>query len=107
MVVVYVSSRCPNCARLLESLRQIASLQSARIVDIDVTPVSGIEYVPTVVDGSSTMTGKEAFTWLQQYQGEVDLQPVDLGFGGLSYGVINSQNEVGYANGAFPFTQGQ
>lgn len=104
MIVVYVSSRCPNCSRLLESLRQIPSLQSARIVDIDVTPVSGIEYVPTVVDGSTSMTGAKAFEWLQQYQGEVDLQPVDVGFGSLSYGLINDSNSVGYASGAFPFS---
>jgi hypothetical protein len=105
MVVVYISQRCPNCVRLLESLRQIPSLQSARVVDIDVSPVSGIDYVPTVVDGGSTMTGAKAFEWLQQYQGEVDLQPVELGFGGLSYGLINDSNSVGYASGAFPFSE--
>ena len=103
--VVYVSSKCPNCQRFLDSLRGIPSLQqTVRVHNIDHAPASGVEFVPTLVDsGGQSHVGAKAFQWLQQFQGERDYEAVSLGTGKLSFGMINSSSSIEYASGAFPF----
>lgn len=103
--VAYISQRCPNCHRFLESVRAIPSLQqSMRVVDIDQTPTPQIQYVPTVVDKTGTaMTGAKAFEWLQQFASEVEYQPMQLSMGTLSYGSINDGGAIDFANGTYKF----
>lgn len=88
MIVVYVSPRCSNCARVLGLLDKIPSLQGARVVDIDRTPVPGIEYVPTLVDQNGrSHVGSAVLEYLKQFDGEIELESVQLG-GGLAFGSI-------------------
>lgn len=103
--VAYISQRCPNCARFLESVRSIPSLQqSLRIVDIDQVPQPGVQYVPTVVDASgATLVGAKVFEWLKQFQSEVEYQPMQLSMGTLSYGSIEEGGAIDFANGVYKF----
>jgi len=103
--VAYISQRCPNCSRFLDSVRTIPSLQhTMRIVDIDQTPHTGIQYVPTVVDQSGqSLVGAKAFEWLKQFQSEVEYQPMSLSMGTLSYGSIHDGGAIDFANGAYKF----
>lgn len=101
--VAYVSTRCPNCTRFLESVRTIPSLQhSLRVVDIDQSPNPSIQYVPTVVDAKGSMlVGQKAFEWLKQFQSEVSYQSMPLSMGSLSYGDLTSGGSTQYADGTF------
>lgn len=103
MSVAYISQRCPNCNRFLESVRSIPSLsQSLRIVDIDQTPSPSIQFVPTVVDQSGkTLVGSKVFEWLREFQGEVEYQPMQLSMGSLSYGSIHDGGAIDFANGVY------
>lgn len=105
MSVAYVSQRCPNCSRFLESVRSIPSLsQSLRIVDIDQTPTATVQYVPTVVDErGKTLVGSKVFEWLAQFQSEVEYQPMHLSMGSLSYGSIHDGGAIDFANGVYKF----
>jgi len=90
MIVVYVSSRCSNCARVLDLLKKIPSLQGARVVDIDRSPVQGIEYVPTLVDQNGrSHVGSAVLEFLKQFHGEIELESVHLNASGLSFGSIS------------------
>lgn len=101
--VAYVSQRCPNCTRFLETVRSIPSLQhSLRVVDIDQTPHPSIQYVPTVVDkNGTTLVGSKVFEWLQQFQAEVEYESMNMSFGDLSYGSINDGGAIDFANGVY------
>lgn len=103
--VAYVSQRCPNCQRFLESVRSIPSLQqSMRVVDIDQIPQPGIQYVPTVVDkNGQQLVGTKVFEWLKQFQSEVEYQPMQLSMGSLSYGSIDDGGAIDFANGVYKF----
>lgn len=103
--VAYISQRCPNCTRFLETVRSIPSLQhTLRVVDIDQTPTPAVEYVPTVVDRSGqAMVGAKVFEWLKQFQSEVEYEPMQLSFGTLSYGSINDGGAIDFANGVYKF----
>jgi len=96
-VVIYISHRCSNCVRLINTIKRIPSLQSARIVDIDRGPVQGIEHVPTLVDQRGRRhVGGKAFEFLKQFEDEIHIQPVQLGTGSLTYGSLNDGGELHY-----------
>jgi len=89
MIVVYVSSRCSNCARVTGLLTKIPSLQGARVVDIDRTPVQGIQYVPTLVDQrGKSHVGSEVLEFLKSYEAEIELEPAQFG-SSLAFGRID------------------
>jgi hypothetical protein len=89
MIVVYVSSRCSNCTRVLGLVSKIPSLQGARVVNVDVHPVQSVEYVPTIVDDTGrSHVGSAALEYLKQFNGEIELESVSLG-AGLAYGSID------------------
>jgi len=97
MIVVYVSPRCSNCARVLGLVNKIPSLQGARIVDIERTPVQGVEYVPTLVDQNGTShVGSAVLEYLKQFDGEIELEAVHLG-SGLAFGSIEDGGEINRA----------
>jgi glutaredoxin len=95
-ITVYVSSQCPNCDRLVKTLRRLKL--KATLVNIDQTPVNGLTAVPTVVDGRQTMVGTKAFEWLQSYESEMPLEEyatvLGEGCGGLSYTDLESGDTV-------------
>lgn len=96
--VLYMSERCSNCNRMVNTLKRIPSLQSTRVVDIDRTPTPGIEYVPTLVDSrGTTYIGSKAFEYLKQYDGEIELEGMQLGSGGLAFGSIQDGGELNYS----------
>jgi len=101
--VAYISTRCPNCQRFLETVRSIPSLQQTlRIVDIDRTPHPNVEFVPTVVDNKgSVMVGQKVFEWLKQYQSEVEYTPMPLSMGSLSYADLGEGGSLAYADGSY------
>lgn len=103
-IVIYISHRCSNCVRLLNTIKRIPSLQAARIIDIDRGPVQGIEHVPTLVDQRGRRhVGGKAFEFLKQYEDEIDIQPLQLGSGSLPYGSIQDGGELQYTNDLYEF----
>jgi len=72
------------------------------VVNIEQSPVPGIDRVPTLIDerGRSYIGGK-AFEFLKKYEHEIDLQPMQLGTGSLAYGSIDNGGELGYIDGFY------
>lgn len=101
MTTVYVSSRCPNCARLVKTVQRL-KLPGVSVVDIDHTPVNGLKAVPTVVDAKGTvMVGTQAFEWLQGHESRLPLESyattLGEGDGGLSYTELETDETVNAA----------
>mgnify|MGYP000391311591 CR=1 FL=1 len=94
MIVIYYSPRCQNSVRLLGAVRRIPSLQGARLVNVDTSPVSGITHVPTLVDehGNSHIGGG-AFTFIKRFDDEIEIEAMQLGGGGLTYGTIEPDDD--------------
>ena len=111
MNTVYISNQCPNCIRLLSTIRRIASLNSStRIVDIDsqMSPEqrSQIEFVPTFATAAGAMfVGAKAFEYLKQYDGEIELDSAPLGGGSLAFGAIDDGDGLGYSGFYGEFTK--
>ena len=97
-IVIYTSSNCPNCARLLATLRRIPSLAGkAPVVEVSsidpqVLTTQGITAVPTIVAQGRPHIGKAAFEYLAQFNGELEIESVSLGTGALAYGSIGSEH---------------
>ncbi len=95
-LLVYISQSCPNCARLVDTLKRIPSLRATtKIVDIDTLPPqqvasSGLTAVPTLVAQGRMHVGKDAFEFLSQYNGEIEYESVSFGNGSLVYGSLDS-----------------
>lgn len=102
VLTLYMSKKCANCARMMNTIRRIPSLQDTRIIDVEFSPAPGIEYVPTLVDqrGKHHVGGK-AFEYLRQFDGEITLEPMQLGTGSLAYGSIENGNELNFIQGYF------
>ncbi len=97
MITIYVSTRCSNSSRLLNIIRRIPSLQGANIVDIDRGAPNGIEYVPTIVDERGGLhTGSKAFEYLKRFDAETEIQAMDIGSSGLSYGSLDHGGELDF-----------
>lgn len=97
-IAIFVSDRCSNCNRFLSTVRRIPSLQSARVVDVGQNHVPDITHVPTLVDTRGTRhVGSKAFEWLKRFEGEIEIEPMQLGSKSLSFGDINKSGEYGYA----------
>jgi len=98
MTTVYVSSRCPNCTRLVKTIRRL-QLPGITLIDVDHTPVNGLKAVPTVVDTQgSVMVGTQAFEWLQGHEARLPLEAyattLGAGDGGLSYTDLETDETV-------------
>lgn len=94
MIVIYYSPRCQNSVRLLGAVRRIPSLQGARLVNVDDSPVSGVTHVPTLVDEHGTLhVGGDAFTFIKRYDDEIEIEAMQLGGGGLAYGSIDPDDD--------------
>jgi hypothetical protein len=82
MATVYYSDRCANCKRFLTGVQRSSSLRdTVQLVNVDVTPVQNLQYVPTVVlhDSGAMYVGTVAFEWLKQHGANVeDDLPPDL-----------------------------
>lgn len=100
--IIYVSQQCPNCIRLLDTIRRLQL--KVRVVDIDVhVPQHQISVVPTVItDQGQTKTGTDAFEWLQTFESHMPLESyatvLGEGEGGLSYTDIESNETVNATN---------
>lgn len=99
-LIVYTSPSCPNCVRLLDTLRRIPSLKrAAKIVDVNEMPPqqvasSGLTAVPTLVVKGRMYTGKEAFEYLGQFNNEIEYEPVSFGGGSLVYGSLGGGGDM-------------
>jgi hypothetical protein len=105
MATVYYSDRCSNCKRFLDGVKRSPALgQSVQMVDVDVTPVQNLEYVPTVVMESGAMyVGTQAFEWLKQYGGYDDLEAYSAaGACGLGFSEFNGDGCIKFLE---PFSQ--
>lgn len=101
-LVIYMSQKCSNCNRLMNTVRRIPSLQDARIVDVEHSPTLGIEHVPTLIDERGrTYVGGKAFEYLKQFESEMELEPMQLGTGSLAYGSIGNGGELHYIDGFY------
>lgn len=95
-VVAYISPNCPNCVRLVETMKRISSLrQRVKYIDIDSlhpqqVAASGISAVPTLVVQGQMHVGKAAFDYLSQFNEEMEVESISLGGGSLMYGLIDS-----------------
>ena len=90
MIVIYYSPRCQNSVRLIGAVRRIPSLQGARLVNVDESPISGVTHVPTLVDEHGNMhIGGDAFTFIKRFDDEIEIEAMQLGGGGLTYGSID------------------
>jgi hypothetical protein len=60
---------CNNCKRFVESLRNIPALHPVTtVIDVQKTPYSGVDVVPTiVVNGRQKLVGSAAFEFLRDY----------------------------------------
>jgi len=95
--IVYVSDQCPNCDRFVKSLKRL-KLSGVKVINIDRTPVAGLDAVPTVIDGRTTLVGTKAFEWLQGYESKLPLEAyatvLGEGAGGLSYTDLETDETV-------------
>ncbi len=93
---VYISGQCPNCDRLLKTLRRLKL--PIKVVNIDQTPVGGLTAVPTVVDDGRVMVGTQAFEWVQGYESRLPLEAyatvLGEGAAGLSYTDLETDETV-------------
>jgi hypothetical protein len=100
---VYFSTRCPNCERFLDGVRRSSSARaSARLVDIDQTPVRGVQYVPTVVLPTGQVhVGTKAFEWLRGHESDAEFEPYSSARG-LAFSHVTTSGGITYSE---PFSQ--
>lgn len=104
-ITIYISTRCSNCNRLMGTVKRIPSLSDTRIVDIDRYSVQGIEYVPTLVDDyGTTHIGSKAFEYLKKYQGEIQIDAMEIGTGRLAFGSLDDDGELNFTSMASDFS---
>lgn len=95
MIVIYFSPRCSNSIRFLGAVRRVPSLQTARFVNVDDSPVSFVTRVPTLVDDSGTMhIGSDAFSFMKRFDDEIEIDAIQMGGGGLTYGSIEPGDDA-------------
>lgn len=105
---VYYSPRCPNCTRFLDGLRRSSEARdSVQVVDIDVAPTRGVQYVPTVVlPTGQVLVGTKAFEWLRQHASDGELEPYPLaGSRGLAFSDLSSAGHAQFAEAFSPFVK--
>lgn len=105
---VYYSPRCPNCARFLDGLqRSSAARQAAVLVNVDLTPTRGVEFVPAVVTVSGqALVGTKAFEWLREFASDAALEPYPLaGQRGLAFSDLASAGQARFADAYSPFVR--
>lgn len=82
---------CNNCKRFVESLRNIPALHPVTtVVDVQKTPYSGVDVVPTiVVNGRQKLVGSAAFEFLRDYD---SVLPDPPGACSLHYSVLDESD---------------
>lgn len=106
MATAYYSDRCSNCKRFLDGVKRCSQLrQAVQLVNVDVTPVQNLEYVPTVVLQSGAMyVGTHAFEWLKQYgYDEGHLEPYSSSACGLGFSTFNGDGCIQFQEPFSPF----
>lgn len=95
---VYYTPRCNNCLRFIGNLQRSPSArQAVAVVDVDETPVRGIDYVPAVVLTTGQMyVGTKAFEWLRQHATDTALEPANAGAGSLAFSEVYGLGHVRY-----------
>ena len=91
---VFVAGQgCPNCKRFVESLRNIPTLHPVTtVVDVQKTPYSGVDIVPTiVVNGRAKLVGSAAFEFLRDFDSV--LEP-PAGSTGLHYSLLDEDDSA-------------
>jgi len=105
----YVSTHCPNCTRLVDIVRS-SKLATAevRVVDIDTLADdvrNKLAAVPTIQTPNTTLVvGSEAFTYLQKYEGDRELDGHCLwgiGVGGVMFSDYERGDGIPQTVGAF------
>lgn len=86
-MIVYISSQCPNCQRVMDISRRAPSLsKTLQFKDIDtLAPAerSRLQYVPTLVDTHGReYVGSKVFEFLKQFESEMELEPAPFGMHG-------------------------
>jgi hypothetical protein len=107
LATVYYTARCMNCTRFLQALgRSPSARSSVAVVDIDQTPVRGIQYVPTVVLNTGEMyVGTKAFEWLRQHTTDAVLEAAPDSGCGLAFSELQGDGYAQYSSGFSTFTR--
>jgi len=77
-LIVYVSSQCPSCVRLLEIIKRLRI--DAQIINIDTRPPRHqLTAVPTIITSKGTsFVGTNAFMYLQDLESQCPLDEYAL-----------------------------
>lgn len=99
-MILYYSSNCPNCTRLINIMRRIPSIAPrAMMKNIDTMPpaqLAGLQYVPTLVDDNGRQhVGTAAFEFLKPFHAEMELDPAPIGKG-LEFSSLDGPGEAEY-----------
>jgi hypothetical protein len=105
--VVYYSQRCPNCNRFMDGLRRSTARTGVQIVNVDDTPIRGVQYVPTVVlPAGQVLVGTKAFEWLKEHETDGDLEPYSLAMSrGLAFSSIQGTGHAEFQESFSPFVR--
>lgn len=89
----------------MDGLRRSVARSGVQVVNVDETPIRGVQYVPTVVlNGGQTLVGTKAFEWLKEHESDGDLEPYSLAMArGLAFSTINSSGHAQFAESFSPF----
>lgn len=108
---LFYSPRCPSCTRLIAGLQKLPAVRAqTELVDVDgLTPdqfarLQGrLTAVPTLVtDDGQVHAGTAAFRFIDQFQGEAELDAYSLvGHKGIGFSVVESAD--GLYNGHVQF----
>ena len=76
----------------MDGLRRSVARGGVQVVNVDDTPIRGVQYVPTVVlSGGEVLVGTKAFEWLRGHETDGDLEPYSLAMNrGLAYSALSS-----------------
>lgn len=75
----------------MDGLRRSVARAGVQAVNVDDTPVRGVQYVPTVVlQTGEVRVGTKAFEWLKEFETDGDLEPYSLAMSrGLAFSTIS------------------
>ena len=83
--VLYYAPQCPNCMRFVSALERTPAREAVHKVDINSLPDNQRKNVPAVpmvcLSTGTTLVGTQAFNWLKQFEGQLELDSFSTGRG--------------------------
>lgn len=106
MHTVYISQHCPVCARFVEGVRSSPrASKEIRMVDVDHVDEGTrkrLTVVPTLqTSNGKTLAGSEAFTFLKEYEQDVELDSYEFGSSDLMFSDFTSWDGMPQTVGNF------